>query len=66
MHSSLYRGKIESIKQEIEKKALIREAAEEALKSTTYEESELKGKILKKALLKAKATYTDLEDATSS
>ena len=66
MHSSLYRGKIDQIKEEIEKKALVREAAEEALKNTTDEESELKGKILKKALLKAKATDTDLEDATTS
>ena len=66
MHKSLYRGKIEQIKEQIEKKAAIREAAEEALQGTTDEEDVLKDKIVKKALLKAKATDTDLEDTVSS
>jgi hypothetical protein len=62
MHSSLYRGKLDLIKEKIEQKALIKEAAEESLKSTTEEEETLKEKIVKKALLKKKLSDDDSTD----
>jgi hypothetical protein len=54
MEVLIKRDKIDLIKDKIEKKSVIKEAAEEALKGTTAEAESLKEKIAYKALDKVK------------